>query len=134
NLDFEASEPGKVPVGWTATTAAGGFPTEASADHPKGGKLCAVIRAANPTGQFGILMQAVDAAPYRGHRIRLRAALRATDARAMLWLRVDRSEKRMGFFDNMMNRPVTSPDWQTVETVCDVDDDAEALSFGLLMM
>src|SRR6185369_9581673 len=56
-----------------------------------------------------------------------------TDARAMMWLRVDRSEKRMGFFDNMMNRAVTSPEWQTVETVADVDDDADSLNFGLLM-
>jgi hypothetical protein len=135
NLDFEAGEPGTVPPGWSATTASGGFPAEASAERPKGGKLCAVVRAAaSPTGQFGILMQSVDAAAYRGHRVRLRGSLRASDARAMLWLRVDRSGKRMGFFDNMMNRAVTSPDWQTVETVADIDDDAESLNFGLLMI
>jgi C-terminal processing protease CtpA/Prc len=134
NLDFEASEAGAVPPGWTATTAPDGYAATASAEGPLSGKLCAVMRAESPTGQFGVLMQAVDATPFRGHRVRLRGALRATDARAMLWLRVDRAGKRTGFFDNMSNRPVTEPEWKRVEIVGDVDDDAESINFGLLML
>lgn len=133
NLDFEESAPGEVPAGWHATVA--GYRAETSAERPRSGKRCAVLSLAgpSPTNPFGILMQTVDAAPYRGHRLRLRAALRAEDARAQLWLRVDRASGRTGFFDNMMDRPVMAADWQAVEIVGDVDDDAAALNFGLLM-
>ena len=134
NLDFEEGEPGKTPTGWFATTASTGYVAELSTDQPKSGKQCGVLRGDKAIGQFGILMQVVDATAYRGHRIRLRAALRAEGARAQFWLRVDRAGKRMGFFDNMMDRPVTSASWSTVEITGDVDDDAESLNFGLLML
>ena len=134
NLDFEDGDPGKVPAGWLATTASTGYLAEMSSELPRSGRHCALLRAEKPTGQFGILMQVVDAAPYRGHRIRLRAALRADGARAQLWLRIDRTGKRNGFFDNMMDRPVTSASWATVEIAGDVDVDAVTLNFGLLMV
>jgi C-terminal processing protease CtpA/Prc len=135
NLDFEEGEPGKAPPGWSASTTSSGFPGEISVEQPKSGKQCAVVRSEKPTGQFGILMQTIDAKPFRGHRVRYRAALRVSDldTRAHLWLRVDRAGKRMGFFDNMSDRPVRSAFWETVEIVGDVDDDAESLNFGLLM-
>jgi hypothetical protein len=132
NLDFEASEPGQPPAGWLSTVA--GYRAETSTAAPKSGKRCAVLYAPSPASGFGVLMQTVDAAPYRGHRLRLSAALRAEGARAQLWLRVDRAGERTGFFDNMMDRPVTAADWQTVEIVGDVDDDAKSLNFGLLML
>jgi hypothetical protein len=50
-------------------------------------------------------MQAADAKPFRGRRVRFRAAVRTeAGARAYLWMRVDRSNNKPGFFDNMMNR------------------------------
>jgi hypothetical protein len=134
NLDFEESEPGKVPAGWWATTAAVGYPAETSTERPKSGKQCAVLRAEGAHHQFGVLMQAVDATAYRGHRVRLRAALRAADGgEARMWMRVDRFGGRTGFFDNMYTRPVRSADWKDVETVFTVDDDAQSLQFGLLL-
>jgi hypothetical protein len=134
NLDFEESEPGQEPAGWWATKV--GYRAETSAEAPRSGKRCAVLIAHGPSSDngFGVLGQSVDAASYRGHRLRLRAALRAENARAQLWLRVDRVGERMGFFDNMMERPVTAADWQTVEIVGDIDDDATSLNFGLLMI
>jgi hypothetical protein len=134
NLDFEESAPGEVPAGWHATVA--GYRAETSAEKPQSGVRCAVLSLPGPSSSspFGVLMQSVDAAPYRGHRLRLRAALRAEGSRAQLWLRVDRPEGRPGFFDNMMDRPVMTADWQTVEIVADVDDDAASLNFGLLMV
>ncbi len=138
NLDFEDGAPGLTPPGWTATTAAQGFIAETSVDTPRSGKQCALLRAENPTGGFGILMQSIDATPYRGHRIRLRGALRvdpsSSATRAHLWLRVDRSANRTGFFDNMMNRSVTAATWTGAEIVGDVDDDAETINLGLLML
>lgn len=137
NLDFEDGEDGQPPAGWASTTAAQGFIAETSVESPKSGRKCGVVRSGNPTASFGILMQAIDATPYRGHRIRLRGSLRtdasASPTRAHLWMRVDRGGGRMGFFDNMMNRPVTATAWTDAEIVGDVDDDAETINFGLLM-
>jgi C-terminal processing protease CtpA/Prc len=132
NLDFEEGEVGKAPPGWAATTASAGFPVVVTEENPKTGKRSAVLRPDKPTSQVGILMQSVDATPYRGHRIRYRAALRAENAPARLWLRVDRAGGQMGAFDNMMNRPVESSSWQTTEITADVDDDALTINFGLL--
>src|SRR5262249_34838067 len=132
NLDFEESEPGQPPAGWRATVPA--YRAETSAESPQSGKRCAVLHGASGAAGFGVLMQTVDAAPYRGHRVRLRAALRAEEARATLWRRAGLLGARIGFFDNMMAGPVTAASWQTVEIVGDVGDDARSLNFGLLMV
>jgi hypothetical protein len=49
-------------------------------------------------------------------------------------LRVDRKDGVMGFFDNMMDRPITASEWRPYEIVGDVDDDAEALNFGMIVI
>jgi C-terminal processing protease CtpA/Prc len=83
---------------------------------------------------FGTIIQSLDATPYRGRSIKLAAKLRAVvDGRgnqAHMWLRVDRPERQMGFFDNMGDRPVTSAEWQDVEIVGDVANDASHVVYG----
>ena len=57
-------------------------------------------------------MQSIDATPYRGKRLRFRAAVKMAEAgaggRAQLWFRVDLAAQggtpRTGFFDNMQDR------------------------------
>ena len=56
-----------------------------------------------PERMFGNLMSRIDAAPYRGNRVRFRAAVRAEKEVAMLWVRVDRGPGQMGFFGNMQD-------------------------------
>lgn len=83
---------------------------------------------------FAPFSQRLDATLLRGQEVRLRADLRAEVTgpgnQAQLWLRVDREHGQMGFFDNMKDRPVTRPDWQTYEISGRVDDDAESLLVG----
>jgi transglutaminase-like putative cysteine protease len=85
----------------------------------------------------GVVLQSIDAAGYRGKRVRFRAAVRAdvkgNGNQAMLWLRVDRKEGE-GFFDNMADRPITARGWKHYEIVGDVADDAEQIFFGLLLI
>ena len=61
-------------------------------------------------------MQTVPALTLRGKSIRLsgrvRAAASDSSGSGALWLRVDRPSGAMGFFDNMGDRPITSPDWK----------------------
>jgi hypothetical protein len=82
----------------------------------------------------GVFTQAVEAAPYRGMPVRLRAFVRvdvpADGGQSQLWLRVDRSGGQRGFFDNMGDRPITSNQWTAYEIDGTVADDAERIAFG----
>ena len=140
NLDFESGAPGAVPPGWIAPTAHFGYNAELTADAPKQGKQCVRLsgepRANETTARpFGNVMQTVDAAAYRGKRVRLRGAVRVEGetANAGLWLRVDRPTKQMGFFDNMGDRPIRSAQWAYYEITGDIEPDAETLNFGLML-
>jgi hypothetical protein len=93
-----------------------GYAAQLTEDHASQGKRCALLSGEPLKGQafaFGNLMQSVDATPYRGQRVRFRAAVRAEVAvpgnQAQLWLRVDRKEGMTGFFDNMQDRPIIAP-------------------------
>lgn len=140
NPGFTEGTPGQAPMGWLNPKASreAGYTAELAEDSGLPGKRCAVLRNGKSSpGTFGNLMQTLDAAPYRGKRIRLRSQLRldagGTGAQGMLWFRVDRPDKRMGFFDNMSERPVTAAAWTPAEIVGDVAPDAERLALGALL-
>ena len=77
---------------------------------------------------FATLMQTIPAQNLRGKTVRLRGLVRATPrestAGAALWLRVDRPNQQMGFFDNMGNRPIRDPDWKEYAIEGQLADDA----------
>jgi hypothetical protein len=82
NLDFEDSEPRKPPAGWQLWTKLRRYDFQvATADElPHTGSRCAVIgwSRGRHYGEFaGAFSQQIDATPYRGESIRLRAAARA---------------------------------------------------------
>jgi hypothetical protein len=87
---------------------------------------------------FATVMQSVPALPLRGKTIRLRGLVRADLSAAdsangaALWLRVDRPNQQMGFFDNMGNRPIRSPDWRQYDIEGAVADDATSIAFGAM--
>lgn len=80
----------------------------------------------------GALLQSVDPADLRGKAIRLTGIGRAitVGARLYLWLRVDRPAG-VGFFDGMIDRPVTADTWTEIEIRGMVDADAEAVVLGV---
>ena len=53
---------------------------------------------------------------------------------AGLWARVDNKNKETGFFDNMMNRPVTSDKWRLYTSEGTFDKEAQTLNIGGLCM
>jgi hypothetical protein len=110
---------------------------ELTAEQTKSGKYAAVLFSKETTAAgspFGNLMQAIDATPFRGKRVRFRASVRMEGqaGRAQLWMRVDRTGNKIGFFDNMMDRPITSGEWREYEIAGNVADDAEVLNIGML--
>ncbi len=151
NLDFEQGTRDDPPIGWSVPTRGLGFSAELVEGAGKTGKRAAVLRdviAIKPTGlRFGNLMQAIDAAPFRGRRVRLRAAMRleanAPKTSAALWMRVDGQNGQLTFFDstnersvsfdNTVERSTTSGEWQYYEIIGDVEEDAAVLNVGMLM-
>jgi C-terminal processing protease CtpA/Prc len=93
----------------------------------------------------GTLTQTLDAAPYRGKRVRVRAWVRAEPGGrevaegdptpgALFGLHVGLPGGLDGFVDVMEDRPITARVWRTYEVVGDVDDDAETLSVVLRLV
>jgi hypothetical protein len=88
----------------------------------------------DPTA-FTAFAQVMPAAPHQGKTIRLRARVRVTNPEAGaagLWLRVDRPNQAMGFFDNMQDRPVRSAEWREYGIQGPVAGDAISIVGGLL--
>lgn len=140
NTGFEQGSEGQQPPGWFVPQPSldAGYSVRISTDSPKEGKQCAVISVSGQPGQgFGNMMQVVDAKPWRGKRIRFRAAARFdagnTFGQAMLWVRVDRVGGAQGFFYNMADRPIRSAQWANYDIVGVVDSDAEYLNVGMMM-
>jgi len=141
NTDFEEGVPGLIPPGWMVPreSAEAGFRAELREGGAAKGRRCAVVlKETGTSAGFGNLKQVVDAASFRGQRIRLRAQVRRSPWKRgggpVPWLRVDAGGGNRGFFDNMDDRPITTPAWSAAEIIGDVAPDAEALHFGLMLL
>jgi hypothetical protein len=141
NPGFEQGQPGQAPDLWRVPKIPG-YQVLISDENPQSGKQCVTIkRGTGEAGPFGNVMQGIDAAPFRGKRVRYRAAVRAEvegqDGRAQLWMRVDLPGKggrpNLGFFDNMAKRPIRTKDWAYYEIVGDVAQDAATISIGMFL-
>jgi C-terminal processing protease CtpA/Prc len=144
NAGFEEGSAGQPPPGWHSGISA--EPSNAPAAY-RAVIDRAVVRSGHssvrlesptaPTSEFGTVTNSLDAAAYRGRRIRLTGAVRAEpgdDGQIGLWLRVDRPDGLRGFFDNMARRPITDPHWADYSIEGDVAPDATKLVFGLLLV
>src|SRR5262249_30747510 len=139
NLDFEASG-GEPVASWEvrADLDIYGYTVKVSRDHPRSGKQCVLVaRDARPHyGESeGGLFQRIDAAPFRGKKIRFRAAVRThldpAASGAMLWVRVtsNRAIQPVASADTS-DHPISSPDWKEYELVADIPQTADAIAYG----
>ena len=98
----------------------------------------AFLRSAGDPGEgFGTLMQQIAPDDYRSKRLSFSAFMRADGVhRGGLWMRVDGPGGQQLAFDNMQqNRPITgTKDWQRYEVVLDVDQSAQKIAFGVLLV
>lgn len=122
-----------------------GFDFELDDDNPLDGDLSGRLdstEADTSEISFTMLNQIVDPEPFRGKRVRFRAAVRTANTdlggKAQLWFRVDRlnedGKRSIGAFDNMGDRPITSDEWKHYEIVSDVEEDADRLTIGMLLI
>ncbi len=116
-------------------------------DNVKTGEYCVQIDAVGEGNKnpqlFSNLAQSLDAKPYRGKKVRMRAAVRTAElvgpAAAQLWLRIDLAaddagNAAVGGFDNMQDRPIRTDDWQYYEIVLPVDATAERMIAGMFVL
>ena len=151
NLNFDDGLPGRVPpFPWTVQAPPKDASNVAELRHDgcRSRIGCAVVTApVNVPGQNGNLMQSFSADAYRGKTVRFGAWLKIErffpssagllrfpddEDRAQLWLRVVRTNNRVGFSDSMDNRPVRSTDWTWAEITAQIDDDAKTINFGVM--
>jgi hypothetical protein len=113
-----------------------GFAGQGTPGPYRGKRTNRAVSAAPSIDGFVTLMQSMPAEALRGKEIRLRGTVRAAAAdpagAAALWLRVDRPDRAVGFFDNMGNRPVRDPEWQEYLIEGLVADDATHVAFGVM--
>lgn len=146
NLDFEQGTPGETPPEWTGPRGSAGdrYRAEVTRDNPVSGSRCARIRSVPGRAygeSYGSLMQTVDAAPYKGKHLRLRASVRVAPAAAgpagasaYLWLRASGSGFGPGaelLSAGMENRPIVSGGWSEYTLEGDVPAGARSISYGL---
>jgi erythromycin esterase len=130
NLDLEAADAEGRPRAWLwspSRQALCGYALALDGERPFAGRASArVERAAGPRyGECaGQLRQLVDAAPYRGARVRLRAAVRVERAGEHAHLYVQAGARRSA-------RVASGPGWRTYDLALDVPADATALDLGL---
>ncbi|MBI1851073.1 MAG: peptidase S41 [Planctomycetes bacterium] len=142
NGDFEAGKVGEVPDGWRVPPACAqlGYTGKLTEDGTKSGKRCACIafEGSGTPSQFGNLMQSFDASPYHGKIFTIHASVRTSATSrfaggAQFWVRVDRPGQKMGFFDNMDDRPIASAEWKDIAITGDVSPDALRINVGLML-
>ena len=132
-LGFEQGDVGSVPSGWFVP--AGNWKGELIAGDAAKGDRCAKLSLDTASdAPFGNLMRIINATEHRKRKVKLTAQIRVEGegARAMMWLRVDRKDKQMGFFDNMGDRPITNSTWTKAVIKGDVAADAEQLALGVM--
>jgi erythromycin esterase len=145
NTDFENSGVGEPPADWQFSPKLRryDFQIVTSKEHPHSGKACALISRlpGKHYGEFvGSFGQRLDAVPYRGKKIRLRAAARAevSGVDNISWLRLSIFRKEFGpqatAFDSLDKYPVTAAEWRNYEIVADVPQDADSISYGLYLV
>lgn len=85
---------------------------------------------------FGLLSNTIDSKPYIGKRIRLTGYLKTKDIQswAGMWMRIDDQKGKPITSDTMDNRFLDGTrDWAKYEIVLDVDENSQAISYGILL-
>lgn len=136
NMGFEEADAAGTPAVWFVPGA--GFSATVEAEGAPEGARCVRLAPAPggaPGAPFGNIMQAFDATPFRGKRVTFEGWVRCEGpqgASAQLWMRVDRTGERPGFFDNMADRPIHDAEWKKYRIVGDVAPDAKFINIGML--
>jgi len=135
-FNFEDGTPGEPPRKWIVAKTKG-LNAQIFEEAPETGERC--VRFIKNTDQlpFGAFNYFLRPGELRGKRIRIRADVRADVSgknQAMLWFRENLKSGSIGMFDNMHDRPIKLNEWKQYEIVSDVSNDANSITFGVLIV
>jgi hypothetical protein len=147
NLDFENNKPGEVPDGWVAWSKFQrlGAKMIVSDEKPYLGSHVGMVHRSEDIRYGEIapsLRQYIDAKPYRGKTIRVRAATRAEvkdTGFAFLRLVIDPSlhesvhDGYPPLFDSLDQYRIESSEWEIVEIEAEVAENADIISYGIYL-
>ena len=147
NTDFEDNKSGETPDGWVSWSKFQRLGVEmiASDQNPYSGNYSALLYRPKDVSYGEIapsLRQKIDATPYRGKTIRIRAAGRAElDASSFAFLRLvidpkdldDAHDGLPPLFDSLDKYRVESTDWKVYEIKAEVAENADVISFGIYL-
>jgi len=143
NIDFELGEPSQVPPEWRvpASFRRYDFDIVTTDSQCDSGSRCARI-SRTPGKHYGevagTLTQTIDAAPYRGKSVTLQAAARAqqqgADNRSWVMLSVSKQAGGRPAVASETLDPVVSSRWTTFQVRAAVPNDAETITFGLVLV
>ena len=147
NLDFEANSPGEAPDDWVVWSKFQrlGVQLLVDGDNPYHGAHSAIIHRPEGISYGEIapnLTQRIDAAPYRGKTIRLRAAARAElqePAFAFLRLVIEPGllqsahDGATPLFDSLDSERIESSAWKIYEIEAEVAEEADFISYGIYL-
>lgn len=124
---------------WKIHSASGAYQGQGEGDpfSPKGASVRLIGPAQAKAGESGSASMRIDAAAWRGRRLRLSARLTvdAAPKGALLWMRADGADKKVLGFINSQRNPVAGEHASaTRELVLDVADAAEQLVFGMVLL
>lgn len=134
---------GSLPTGWVRFRADSAYIVTLDTTMAKSGRASLTVRAIAGAGGsadgYNGARQFIDATPYRGRRIRVRAQLRGENAgQADLYMRVEGfagDTVVRWFYDDMANRPFSGTfDWKAATSVLDVPVEASRVTFGALLV
>jgi C-terminal processing protease CtpA/Prc len=94
-----------------------------------------IVKTENAS-DFGNIMTAIDAEKYRGKEIKYTGYVKlkeGTKGNGHLWIRIDKTDRSYGFFNNMDANPVKSNKWQQYEIIGSVDSLAKSIVFGCFL-
>lgn len=86
---------------------------------------------------FGSLSVSIDPEKYKGKEIKYTGWVKLkedSEGSGHLWLRVDKPDNKIGFFENMGANPIKSNEWKEYEIIGEVDDLASGLFMGYLLI
>jgi hypothetical protein len=128
-----------MPPGWFQSHPNPHYRVGLDPDVP-GVVLIEAIEGARPAEITGVIMQSVDAAPYRGRKIALAAELMGRGVgQGAIWARVDPANGKYLRFDNLLDRSHDgalrgTTDWVERSIIVDVPDAAASLHYGALLV
>lgn len=85
---------------------------------------------------FGSVNKVFNADQYQGKQFEFKGRLKVAegDGSGHLWVRVDRANNKIGFFNNMIDRPVVTKDWQEFKISGVIDKDGVKINTGVFLL